>query len=68
MIKTVHFFSFIFNFRFPNVAQELICHSSMIAQALVEGGWAKEEEDDKKEGSDGEGSDDADAPVPPIKV
>ena len=40
----------------------------MIAQALVEGGWAKEEEDDKKEGSDGEGSDDADAPVPPIKV
>jgi len=26
------------SFRYPNVAQELICHSSLIAQALVDGG------------------------------
>jgi len=26
-------------FRYPLVAQELICHSSVIAEALIEGGY-----------------------------
>jgi hypothetical protein len=28
-------------FRFPNLAQELICNSALLAQALVEGGWTE---------------------------
>ena len=42
-------------FRFPNVAQELICHGSMMAQSLVEGGWhAEEPEEEEADEADGE--------------
>lgn len=33
-------------YRYPIVAQELLCNSSMISLALVEGGWVPEEKDE----------------------
>jgi hypothetical protein len=49
------------SYKFPNVAQELICHSSTIAQAIVEGGWSKkEEEKEEKEDPSSDLEDDVD--------
>lgn len=30
------------SYKYPLVAQELICHSGVIAEALIEGGWANQ--------------------------
>jgi len=38
------------SFKFPNVAQELLCNSAMLAQAVVEGGFEKVE--DRPEGDE----------------
>lgn len=34
------------SYKYPLIAHELICHSSMLAEALVEGGWQQEQPDD----------------------
>lgn len=31
-------------YKYPNVSQELLCSSAMLAQAIVEGGWEKQQE------------------------
>ena len=34
------------SYKYPLIAHELLCHSSMLAEALVEGGWHPEEPED----------------------
>jgi hypothetical protein len=43
---------FEFSFRYPLIAHELICHSSMLAEALVEGGWQQEQPEDADDQED----------------
>ena len=45
-------FKFYFSFRYPLVAHELLCHSSMLAEALVEGGWYAEQPEDLEDEDD----------------
>ena len=61
-------------YKYPNVSQELLCSSAMLAQAIVEGGFEKQmepgegeeangnnyDEDDDDEREDDDGSDDDD--------
>lgn len=37
------------SYKYPLIAHELLCHSSMLAEALVEGGWHPEEPEDGEE-------------------
>ena len=48
------------SYKYPLIAHELLCHSSMLAEALVEGGWHPEEpEDGEEEEEDDELTNDA---------
>jgi len=37
------------SYKYPLIAHELLCHSSMLAEALVEGGWHPEEPEEAEE-------------------
>ena len=42
------------SYKYPLIAHELLCHSSMLAEALVEGGWHPEEPEEDEEEEDDE--------------
>lgn len=49
MNPTSKYFFVLYFDRYPLIAHELLCHSSMLAEALVEGGWFPEEPEEAEE-------------------